>query len=100
MIKSTKKEIEMNEQIKELIAIGASVAAHCQPCLTFHLKTARELGVAEEDIKEAIEMGQMVEMGAKKAMMKHISSEIERGSHPEIKPDGGCCPGGPGRNNC
>lgn len=90
----------MNEQIKELIAIGASVAAHCQPCLTFHLKTARELGTAEEDIKEAIEMGQIVEMGAKKAMMNHISSEMDRNRQSERKPDGGCCPGGPGKGRC
>lgn len=90
----------MNEQIKELIAIGASVASHCQPCLTFHLKTARELGAAEEDIKEAIEMGQMVEMGAKKAMMNHIRSEMDRNRQSETKQDGGCCSGGPGKGCC
>jgi len=33
----------MDEKTKELIAIGASVGAHCQPCLAWHEK-ARELG--------------------------------------------------------
>jgi alkylhydroperoxidase/carboxymuconolactone decarboxylase family protein YurZ len=28
----------MDERIKELIAIGASVGAHCQPCLTYHVE--------------------------------------------------------------
>ena len=27
----------MDERTKELIAIGASVGAHCQPCLTYHV---------------------------------------------------------------
>jgi AhpD family alkylhydroperoxidase len=38
----------MDEKVKELIAIGASVSAHCQPCLTYHVGKARELGVSEE----------------------------------------------------
>ena len=27
----------LDERTKELIAIGASVCAHCQPCLTYHV---------------------------------------------------------------
>ena len=33
----------MDEKTKELIAIGASVSAHCQPCLTYHVAKAKEL---------------------------------------------------------
>jgi AhpD family alkylhydroperoxidase len=35
----------MDERTRELIAIGASVGAHCQPCLTYHVEKARELGM-------------------------------------------------------
>ena len=28
----------MDENTKELIAIGASLAAHCQPCIKFHIE--------------------------------------------------------------
>lgn len=44
----------MNEKTKELIAIGASVAGHCQPCLTHHLDHAKRLGIGEDDIREAV----------------------------------------------
>lgn len=44
----------MDERTKELIAIGASVGAHCQPCLTYHMEKARELGANDEDIRAAI----------------------------------------------
>ena len=60
----------MDERTKELIAIGASVGAHCQPCLTYHVEKARELGIDDEQIRAAIETGHMVEKGAMSAMRK------------------------------
>lgn len=38
----------MDEKTKELIAIGASVGAHCQPCLSWHVAKASELQIDEE----------------------------------------------------
>lgn len=60
----------MDERTKELIAIGASVGAHCQPCLTYHVEKARELGIGDEEIRAAIETGHTVEKGAMSAMRK------------------------------
>lgn len=67
----------MDERMKELIAIGASVSAHCQPCLTYHLEKAREMGVDEETILAAIETGHMVSKGAMSAMRKFAASLVE-----------------------
>lgn len=58
----------MDEKTTELIAIGASIGAHCQPCLTWHVGKARELGIDEETIRDAIEVGHMVGKGAMSAM--------------------------------
>ena len=63
----------MDERTKELIAIGASVSGHCQPCLAYHLGKARELGVGEEDIQAAIEVGYMVGKGASTAMRRYVA---------------------------
>lgn len=71
----------MDERTKELIAIGASVGAHCQPCLTYHVTKARELGIDEDSIRAAIETGHMVEKGAMSSMRK-FSAEVLR-PHPE-----------------
>ena len=59
----------MKPETKELIAIGASVAAHCQPCLKYHYAKARELDIPEDEIEEAIATGQQVESGARKAIL-------------------------------
>lgn len=45
---------------KELVAIGASIAANCQPCLEWHYSRACEAGASEEEIEEAIDIGEMV----------------------------------------
>ena len=55
-------------RLKELIAVGASVTAHCQPCLTYHTAKAKELGVADQEIREAVGVGHQVEKGSASAM--------------------------------
>lgn len=64
----------MDERTKELVAIGASVSANCQPCLTYHLERARELGISEESIHAAMDTGYMVSKGATSAMRKFSTS--------------------------
>ena len=66
----------MDEKTKELVAIGASVGAHCQPCLTWHVAKAREMGIDKELIREAIETGHMVEKGAMSAMRKFSEDDL------------------------
>ena len=58
----------MDERTKELIAIGASVCAHCQPCLAYHVNKAKEIGIDEEFIRAAIAVGHQVEKGSMAAM--------------------------------
>jgi AhpD family alkylhydroperoxidase len=65
----------MDEKIKELIAIGAAVAGHCQPCLTYHVARAKELGVEAGEICEALDVGHVVERGAMVAM-RDFSKEV------------------------
>jgi AhpD family alkylhydroperoxidase len=60
----------IDEKIKELIAIGASVSANCHPCLKYHTTKACELKVDEEEIQQAIDVGKMVRKGATGEMDK------------------------------
>ena len=60
--------IEAN--IKELIAIGASVSANCSPCIKYHVAKAREMKIDEAEIQQAIDVGKMVRKGAAEQMDK------------------------------
>jgi AhpD family alkylhydroperoxidase len=52
--------MELENRIKALIAVGASITANCQPCLTSTAAMAFETGANEQEIKEAIEVGKRV----------------------------------------
>jgi AhpD family alkylhydroperoxidase len=60
----------LDEKTKELIAVGASIAANCQPCIKHHVGKAREMKIAEGDIRQAMDVGKMVRKGAAGQMDK------------------------------
>lgn len=66
----------MDAKLKELIAIGASVAANCQPCLKYHVAKAKEADAVDEDIRQAIAIGKMVSKGAGENMDAYIAETI------------------------
>ena len=54
----------LDGNIKELIAIGASVSANCHPCIKYHIAKAREMKIDEAEIQQAVEVGKIVRKGA------------------------------------
>jgi len=62
--------MKLDNRMKELIAIGASITANCQPCLQYHVGKALESEADEQEITEAIEVGKMVRKGAASKMDK------------------------------
>jgi len=60
--------MKFDERTVRLIAVGASVAANCQPCLLINATKARESGATDQEIAEAIEIGKTVRAGAASKM--------------------------------
>lgn len=56
-------------QVAELVALGAAVASHCEPCLKFHVAEARKLGVSAADMRRAVDMAQKVKEAPARAML-------------------------------
>lgn len=83
----------MNKKLEELIALGASVSAHCWPCFDYHLKQARKSRLSEKEIHEAVRVGLNVMNGAGEKMVERIKiklPEIEiKGNENCAKNDGG-----------
>jgi len=48
--------MKLDDRIKELIAMGASITANCQPCLQYHISEARKSGADEQAIMEVVEV--------------------------------------------
>jgi len=57
------------EAVQELVAIGAAIAANCEPCFKFHYDKGRRLGVAREDMLRAVRTAQSVKEAPAKAVL-------------------------------
>ena len=67
----------LDANIKELIAVGASVSANCHPCIKYHIAKAREMKINEAEIQQAVEVGQMVRKGAA-GQMDELIEELKK----------------------
>jgi len=64
----------MENRIKLLIAVGASVTANCQPCLKTAVTQAQGAGAEKKEILEAIAIGRLVRKGAMGKMDQFAST--------------------------
>ena len=60
----------MDNQTKELVAMGAAAAANCHPCMDYHLAKCDELGVDRAEVAAAVKVGLMVNRGAESAIRR------------------------------
>jgi len=64
----------VENKIKLLIAVGASVTANCQPCLKTAVTQAQAAGAQNKEVIEAIAIGRIVRKGAMGKMDKLAST--------------------------
>jgi AhpD family alkylhydroperoxidase len=76
--------MNMDDRIKKLVAVAASVGANCHPCLEYHVGKALELGIGKSEIMEAVDVAKAVRGGATASMdklaLKLLGSELSRQS--------------------
>ena len=70
----------LDDKTRELIAVGAAIAGNCLPCLTYHFKKCRELGIFIDDIDEAIETAKTVKEVPIKKIYELACTLLERGA--------------------
>lgn len=64
----------LDRKTKELIALALSVAARCDPCIGFHMRTLVKLGVTRQEVDEVL--GVATYMGGGPSVM-YAASAIE-----------------------
>jgi hypothetical protein len=79
-------------KVTMLIAAGAAMAANCEPCLNKIVPDLIEAGVAEGDIRKAVEIGQFVK-DKPAAIMKEAADALTGSQLADQKKSDGCgCP--------
>ena len=71
----------IDEKTKELIAVGAAIAGNCLPCLTYHYKKCRKLGITVDDIADAIEIAKTVKKVPIKKIYELANKLLENGDN-------------------
>jgi len=82
--------MEWNSRTKELVAVGASITANCQPCLRYHTGKALEVGASVGEIAAAIATGKQVREGAH-AEMDAFASDLNTGLREPGAKKPACC---------
>lgn len=67
---------KLQGEIKELVAIGASIGSNCARCLEHHIRIAREYGASNEEISEAIEMAVRVKKNSTRTIDQLIKDTV------------------------
>jgi AhpD family alkylhydroperoxidase len=90
--------MKLDDRMIELIAVGASITASCQPCLRYHAEKARQNGATCDEIAEAIAVGKMVRGGGAAEMDKFAEqlteTETVSSEREQVSESGGCDCGG------
>jgi len=79
-----------DDHIKELTAVGASIAANCQPCFEYHTDEARESRATAQEIMDAIEVGKLVGRGAA-AKMDAFAAALSQSTTVKTMPSTDAC---------
>jgi AhpD family alkylhydroperoxidase len=56
-------------EVAELVAIGAAIAANCEPCFKYHFAQARRLGISPKEMAKAVATAQGVKQAPARAVL-------------------------------
>ena len=82
--------MSFDSRVTALISIGVSVGVNCQPCLQYHVAKAKENGIGELEIQEAINVGRTVRKGAAYKMDQYIVNLSDAASSSSQSEGKGC----------
>jgi AhpD family alkylhydroperoxidase len=72
----TDQEQNLSAEQNELVAVGASVGAGCQPCVSHHLKAGAKAGLDRERLLAAVTSAERVTAEAAVAMSDHVRGKL------------------------
>lgn len=77
---------------RELVAIGAAVAANCEPCLAYHLRKARVAGLSDAQLRAAVVVARQVKETPARLILEAADRLLAANAQPSPEPARtGCC---------
>ncbi len=74
-----------------MVAIGAAIACNCEPCLKYHYREAKKLGVSETDMAQAAVMGAKVKDAPHQSILRLADRLLGSSVGPAAAGEDSCC---------
>ncbi len=89
-------ETTLTKAQEELVAIGAAIAANCEPCLAHHVRLAREAGLTDLDLQAAVVVARRVKETPARLILQAAHRLVSTGDPSSTEPStapstSGCC---------
>jgi AhpD family alkylhydroperoxidase len=65
-----------SDEVKELVALGASVASNCERCFEYHCRKATQMGISREDMLKAATVGERIRSAPAKALSDLVATHL------------------------
>ena len=85
--------------VAELVAIGAAIAANCEPCLRYHIGEAGKLGVSVGDMAQSVDMAARVKDAPHRNIMRLAARLTQTEPAAAVATSGACFEGASGQGN-
>ena len=69
---------KLSDEQRELVAIGASIGAGCQPCVSYHLKAGAKAGVSAERLLAGVVNSELAAAEAAERLSDHARAQLGR----------------------
>ena len=73
----------LSEKERELVALGAALGSNCIPCIVNHVAIAKKIGIADEQITEAVELADKVRRVPAEQVLRTAYAHIGETARPE-----------------
>lgn len=82
----------LSTEQEELVAIGAAVAANCEPCLKYHVRQGREAGMTDDQLRAAVAVARKVKEMPARLILELADRLLVPGEEVSAEPaKAGCC---------
>jgi len=90
----------LNPRERELVALGASLASNCVPCIEFHIREARKADLTEAEIAATIELADKIKAVPAAKVLEAASGLLSKSNAEPTAATGACCTPAPAAKSC
>ena len=82
----------LTDRERELVSIGAAMGSNCVPCMEYHVPAAREAGLSDAQIADAVRLADKVrQVPARKVLDVSLAMLGEKAASPGGEPAAASC---------